>query len=87
MLASTKILMYYDINVIKEEKGWMLFCKKKKVLSVPKECEDFVIEIDKSICTGEMTVGFRNPQTGKLLYAELARSEEDVIAYKKKYGR
>jgi len=65
----------------------MFFRKKEKVLLVPEECQDFAIEIDKSICTGEMTVGFRNPQTGKLLYAELARTEEDVIAYRKKYGR
>lgn len=64
-----------------------LFRKKEKVILIPEECLDFEIEVDKSICTGEMTVGFRNPQTGKLLYAELARSEEDVIAYKKKYGR
>lgn len=64
-----------------------IFQRKAKVLPVPKECQNFTIEVDKSICTGEMTVGFRNPQTGKLLYAELARSEEDVIAYKTKYGR
>lgn len=64
-----------------------LFRKKEKTIPIPEECKDFAIEVDKSICTGEMTVGFRNPQTGKLMYAELARSEEEVEAYKKKYGR
>ncbi len=64
-----------------------LFRKREKSMSVPEECKDFMIEVDKSICTGEMTVGFRNPQTGKLMYAELARSQAEVDAYKKKYGR
>lgn len=64
-----------------------LFRKKEKTIPIPEECKDFAIEVDKSICTGEMTVGFRNLQTGKLMYAELARSEEEVEAYKKKYGR
>lgn len=61
--------------------------KKIKTIRVPEECRDFSIEVDKSICTGEMTVGFRDPASGKLKYAELARSEEDVENYKKKYGR
>ena len=64
-----------------------IFRKKVKVLPVPKECRDFEIEIDKSNCTGEMTVGFRNPQTGKLMYEELARSEVEVELYKRKYGK
>lgn len=63
------------------------FRKKEKDMQIPEECKDFAIEVDKSICTGEMTVGFRNPQTGKLMYAELARSEKEVEAYKKKYGK
>lgn len=63
-----------------------LFEKKKKAIQIPEECKDFEIEVDKSICTGEMTVGFRNPRTGKLLYAELVRSEAEVEAYKMKYG-
>lgn len=61
------------------------FRKREEMLSIPEECKNFSIEVDKSICTGEMTVGFRNPRTGKLLYAELARSEAEVQAYKKKY--
>lgn len=63
------------------------FRKKGKTIPIPEECKGFAVEVDKSICTGEMTVGFRNPQTGKLMYAELARSEADVDAYKQKYGR
>lgn len=64
-----------------------LFEKRVKTIPVPEECRDFSIEVDKSICTGEMTVGFRESASGKLMYAELARSEEDVQAYKRKYGR
>lgn len=63
------------------------FRKKEKTIRVPEECRDLSIEVDKSICTGEMTVGFRNPQSGKLMYAELARTEADIEAFKKKYGR
>lgn len=65
----------------------IIFHKKEKIISIPEACRDFAIEVDKSICTGEMTVGFRNPQTGKLMYAELAHSEADVEAYKRKYGK
>lgn len=60
--------------------------KKDSILQVPKGCENMQIEVDKSICTGEMTVGFRDPGSKKLLYAELARNEDEVEAYKKKYG-
>ncbi|MCM1499344.1 MAG: hypothetical protein NC124_12835 [Clostridium sp.] len=64
-----------------------LFGRKKNTLAVPESCENFQIEVDKSICTGEMTVGFRDPVSGKLKFAELARSEADIEAFKKKYGR
>lgn len=64
-----------------------LFGKRKNGIPVPESCKDFAIEVDKSICTGEMTVGFRDPVSGKLKFAELAKSETDVEAFKKKYGR
>lgn len=64
-----------------------LFGKREKTLDVPETCRGFEIDVDKSICTGEMTVGFRDPASGKLQYAELARNEEEVEAFKKKYGR
>lgn len=64
-----------------------LFGKKQKQTAVPESCKNFEIEVDKSICTGEMTVGFRDPASGKLRFAELARNEADVEAFKKKYGR
>lgn len=75
----------FVLSDIMKGKSMSLF-NKNKVLPVPKGCEDFSIETDKSICTGEMTVGFRDPFSKKLLYAELARNEEDVNAYKKRYG-
>ena len=64
-----------------------LFERKKHMPVVPECCRDFAIEVDKSICTGEMTVGFRDPVSGKLKFAELARNEADIEAFKKKYGR
>ncbi len=66
----------------------MFFFSKKEIrMPIPDGCEGFAIEVDKSICTGEMIVGFRDPRSKKLLYAELARSQADVEEYKKKYGR
>ncbi len=64
-----------------------LFGRKRNVVPIPESCKDFAIEVDKSICTGEMTVGFRDPVSGKLYFAELARNEADVEAFKRKYGR
>ncbi len=64
-----------------------MFGKKRNAVPVPETCKDFAIEVDKSICTGEMTVGFRDPVSGKLCFAELARNEADVEAFKRKYGR
>lgn len=64
-----------------------LFGRKGKAPEIPAEYQDFNIEVDKSICTGEMTVGFRDPATGRLKLSELAESEADVEAFKKKYGR
>ncbi len=64
-----------------------VFGKKSKTLEIPEEYQSFPIEVDKSICTGEMTVGFRDPVSGKLKLSELVRNETEVEAYKKKYGR
>lgn len=63
-----------------------IFHRKEKIIPIPDECRGYAVEVDKSICTGEMTVGFRNPKTGKLLYAELARNDAEVEAYKNRYG-
>ena len=65
----------------------MSLFQKRKTLPVPEECREWEIAVEKSICTGEMTVGFRDPATGKLRYAELARSDEEVQVFKEKYGR
>lgn len=63
-----------------------LFAKKQKTFAVPESCRGFEIDVDRSICTGEMTVGFRDPASGKLKYAELVRNEEEVEGFKRKYG-
>lgn len=64
-----------------------LFQKRERKVPIPEECKNYKIEVDKSICTGEMTVGFRNPKTRKLMYAELVCSEAEIDAYRKKYGK
>jgi len=39
-----------------------------------------------SICTGEKTVGFLNRQTGRFEEISLIRTEEDLDAFKSRYG-
>ena len=60
---------------------------KPEIGKTPKECENFPIEIDTSTCTGEKSIGFRNPKTRKLLYMELVKNNDDIIDYCIKYGR
>lgn len=58
-----------------------------KSTSVPKGCEELEIKTLSSICTGEKTIGFFDPKTGKLLFAELVKSPRDEEEYRRRYGR
>jgi acetyl/propionyl-CoA carboxylase alpha subunit len=64
-----------------------LFGKKKNAVSVPKGCEGLDIRVESSVCTGEKVIGFYDPKTKKLLCSELVRTDEDIKAFYKKYGK
>ena len=61
---------------------------KKKLPSLPPPPglgkADIVIE--KSICTGEGVIGFRDPKTKKLLQAVAARTPEEIADFYRSYG-
>ena len=59
---------------------------KKKTSPIPEECRGMEVMTESSTCTGERTIGFFDPVTGRLRYTELVRSEEDVIAFCRRYG-
>lgn len=59
---------------------------RKKLETIPEEFRDFEIEIDTSTCTGEMTIGFRNPATRKLELMELVHNNEEIKEYCRKYA-
>lgn len=42
--------------------------------------------IRSSICTGEKTAGFRENDTGKFHEVVLVRNQEDLDAFKRRYG-
>ena len=63
-----------------------IFKRHIKTLQIPKECKEFEIRTQSSICTGERIIGFYDPKTKKLLYSELASTEMDIDAFYEKYG-
>lgn len=64
----------------------MSIFKRFKKLPVPEECKGFEVRTEKSICTGEKTIGFCDPKTGRLMYTELVKSDEDIKAFYRRYG-
>ena len=61
-----------------------LFSKKDKK---PKYNSDEEIPVIRcSICTGEKTAGFKNKKTGKIKEVMLIECEQDLTAFKIKYG-
>jgi len=63
-----------------------MFFGKKSVLPIPDGFTADSIKTEASICTGEKTIGFYDPQKKKLMYAELVRSDKDISDFYKKYG-
>ncbi len=59
----------------------------RKIKTIPEEFRDFEVEIDSSTCTGEMTIGFRNPKTHQLELMELVKDNKDIKAYCNKYAQ
>ena len=44
------------------------------------------IRVESSICTGEKTIGFYDRGAHKLRFAELVRSQQDVLDFLARYG-
>ena len=44
------------------------------------------VRTERSICTGEMTVGFYDRRTGRLVQSRFVRGEKDIAAFYRAYG-
>ncbi len=64
----------------------MMHFGKKKPLPIPQPFRKSDIRIESSICTGEQTIGFYDKSTRTLRFAELVRSEQDIIDFYARYG-
>lgn len=60
--------------------------KHKKTLPIPEGFSQRDIKTESSACTGEKTIGFYSAAEKMLVYAELVRSEDDIIAFYERYG-
>lgn len=64
-----------------------LFKKRKAAVQpIPDPFTAQDIRVESSVCTGEKTIGFYDRSEHKLRYAELVRSEQDVIGFFARYG-
>ena len=63
-----------------------LFHRKKEPLPVPEPFTAADIRTEASTCTGERTIGFYDRKTHRLRYAELVRSDQDILDFYEKYG-
>ena len=64
----------------------MFFRKKSAFATPPTGMGRANIRTESSICTGETTIGFYDPHTGKLLQAVEVRSPQDIADYYGAYG-
>ena len=64
----------------------MKLFRKKEPPKIPYDPAKQEPALRSSICTGEMTVGFLDRQTGKFKEYELARSQSDVDTFCKRVG-
>ena len=60
--------------------------KKQAILTPPPGLGREEIVIEKSICTGEGVIGFRDPKTKKLLQAVAARTPGEIADFYRSYG-
>ena len=68
---------------------WFDCLKKHRstvILTPPQGLGRENITTQSSICTGETTIGFYDPHTGKLLQAVVVRSPQDIADYYGAYG-
>lgn len=78
------LLMTLDLKKQTERGRKMIFGKRKNI-KIPAECIGLEIRLESSVCTGETTIGFYDPETKKLRYAELVTSQKDIDRYCEKY--
>ena len=64
----------------------MSLFRNKKPLPVPPPYTLDDIRVEASICTGERTIGFYDKSAKKLVFAELVRTEKDIVSFYEKYG-
>lgn len=60
--------------------------KKIKTLPIPQGFTADDVRIEASVCTGEKTIGFYSAADKKLHFAELIRSDPDIINFYRKYN-
>ena len=63
-----------------------LFGRKHTVLPIPEGFTAGSVRIESSICTGEKTIGFYDPASKRLMYAEAVRSDKDIESFLRRYG-
>ncbi|MCR5166589.1 MAG: hypothetical protein K6C13_05145 [Oscillospiraceae bacterium] len=63
-----------------------LFSSKRTVLPIPEGFTAESVKIESSICTGEKTIGFYDPASKRLMYAEAVRSDKDIENFLRRYG-
>ena len=60
--------------------------KRHKVQQPPEGFGEKDIRVEKSICTGEATIGFWDSRTGRLLQAVVVRNDTDFADFYRSYG-
>ena len=85
---TTAIALFIVVMVVLLIVGFLQdLAASRKIKAIPEEFRNFEVEIDSSTCTGEMTIGFRNPKTHKLELMELVKDNKDIKAYCNKYAQ
>jgi len=64
----------------------MIGKKRRTLLTPPSGLEEKDVAVEKSVCTGEAVVGFREPGTGRLLQAVAVQSRKDLEEFYRSYG-
>jgi len=60
--------------------------RHNKTQPIPESFTADDIRIEKSICTGECTIGFYDKKERKLRFAELVRTDADITEFYRNYG-
>ena len=59
-----------------------MFFKKSAYEALFDDCN---VVMESSICTGEKTIGFKNPQTGRLEQAVVVRGAQDIDDFNRRH--